>query len=126
MSLPLHANDPATLEPPTDILDEAHQRVVNRLLEDGYCKVTLEDVCDQLIERDRPKAIELLSRLCGLSQLHGDTAREEVDDIVVLAKQELDDFVERSDLVSSMLEDMEQEQIEEAMEEGEPYYGEAA
>lgn len=104
----------------TDLCDIAHQRIVTKLIEgDTLCKVRIEDIFDNLIEKDRPAAIELLVRLCGLSQMSGEVAKNETDDIVKLAEQALHDFVENNDhLRDSELEDMEEEARREAMEEG--------
>jgi hypothetical protein len=94
-----HPHDPRNdIDGLTDLADQAHQRVVTKLIEgDTLCKVRIEDVFCGLIEKDRPRAIELLVRLCGLSHLSGDAAKNETDDIAKLAEQVLHDFVESNE-----------------------------
>src|SRR5262245_22155798 len=90
-----HANDPRVLDSTTDALDEAHQRIVTRLIEgDTFCKVRIEDVFDDLIQRDRPLAIEFLVRLCGNAFL---PSKDKDDNLERDCAQKLHDFVEAND-----------------------------
>lgn len=115
MNLPRHANDPANDHAGiTDLCDIAHQRIVTRLVEgDTICKVKIEDVFDSLIQKRRHVAIELLVRLCGNAFL---PSKDKDEDLERDCAQVLHDFVEADDnLRDSMLDEMEQEAIEEAM-----------
>lgn len=123
-----HPHDPRVdSDRAADIADRAHEKVVERLAEgETYCKVNAADVFHELIEKDSDKAVELLERLFQASigpRHHGSE-----DTLLRDARQVIDDYLEGrgSWLVDRMAEDLEQKEREEAMEEGQPYYGEAA
>lgn len=108
----MHPNDPSTIEPTQDLLDQAHQRIVEKLVEGGtVAKVRIEDVFERLHSVHQ---VELLVRLCGLGFLTGEEKRDATDQLIQDAGQILHDFVEASDtLMDAELWDMEQEAREE-------------
>lgn len=121
-----HPHDPRNSDPSTDILDRAHNRAMAVLAEgDSFHKVNAGDIFADLIKKDHAKAVELLERLFQLHGMTGDVFKDDADRLVTDAHQVVSDFVEVH-LIDAALEDIEQEEREEAMEQGEPYYGEEA
>jgi len=110
-----HPNDPRNhVDGLTDLCDQAHQRIVERLSEgEAVCKVTARDIFNAIPSHHQ---LELLERLFGLGFLSGDHKRDATEQLIQDAGQVVHDFVESNDnLRDSMLEEMEREDFEEAM-----------
>jgi hypothetical protein len=115
-----HPNDPRNdVDGLTDLADQAHQRIVERLAEgEAVCKVTARDIFNALPSHHQ---LDLLERLFGLGFLSGDHKRDATEQLIQDAGQVVHDFVEGNDhLRDSMLDDMEEEARREAMDGGDP------